>query len=116
MSIFSKKSEEKCVGIFSIYDPAIPDCKFSPPFFSAADDLAKQAILETLRRKCKSFDALLKSEFLRMDLWHIGTMRLSDAKLLCLPKYRYKVCNVGELLRSPSISAYMKSVTYESEE
>lgn len=48
---FFKTLPEAGTGIYSIFDPAAPKktFRFSPPFFSPSDDLAKNAVLEPRR-------------------------------------------------------------------
>lgn len=112
-----KESSVPWVGIYLIYDPAVPDvqCKFSPPFFSVNDTVACQALLETLRRHCTSFDQLYKSDFRRMDLWRIGSVDLKIGKVVADRKHRYKVENVGDYLNRDYVKHYMSSVPYPAE-
>lgn len=116
MSLFMKR-KSSYVGIYLLYDPAVPDtaCKFSPPFFSPADDLACQALLETLRRHSTSFEELISSPFLRMDLHRIGSVDLNSGKLIHDRKHKYKVCNVGSYLEKPHVRNFMMSVPYPAE-
>lgn len=115
--MFSKKIEPVFVGIYLMYDPKLPEkaVRFSPPFFSVSDDVACQALLETLRRHSTSFDQLYASEFLRLDLWRAGSVDLESGKVVSSSKHRYKVCNVGEYLQKDFVRHYMSTVPYPSE-
>lgn len=114
MGIFKHDAKPVFVGIYLMYDPKIPDkaAKFSPPFFSPADDVACQALLETLRRHHTSFDQLYGSEFLRLDLWRVGSVDLGSGRVVSNAQHRYKVCNVGDYLNKDFVRHYMSSVPY----
>lgn len=114
----SKAKDATYVGIYLVYDPAVPDtaAKFSPPFFSPSDDVASQALLETLRRHVTSFESLMKSPFLRMDLWRVGSVELNHGSVVTGRKHRYRVCNVQSLLDRDYVKHYMMSVPYPKKE
>lgn len=116
MGLF-KKSSSHWVGIFSILDPALSkdQPRFSPPFFSTADDVACQALLETLRRKTSSYEELYQSPFLRMELWRLGSVDLDEGRILKSAQHRYKVVSVCDYLEREYVRHYMKSVPYGSE-
>lgn len=113
--MFGKK-KSVFIGIYSMYDPEIPDAKFSPPFFSPADDLAEQALLETMRRHSTSYEALYSSAFRRMKLWRIGSFDVAAGKLVSDRKHRYLVTGVGDLLDRDYVKHYMKTVPYPTKE
>lgn len=117
MSLFAKKSKH-FVGIYSILDPALSKDlpRFSPPFVSVNDSVALQALLETLRRHSSSFDNLYKSEFRRMELWRLGSVDLTNGKIVSDRIHHYKVENVGDYLDRDFVKHYMSSVPYGSDD
>lgn len=117
MSLFSSSKPSHWVGIFSILDPAMSkdQPRFSPPFFSTADDVACQALLETLRRKTSSYEELYQSLFLRMELWRLGSVDLDEGKIFKRAQHRYKVVSVRDYLDRDYVKHYMRSVPYGAE-
>lgn len=115
MSLFKKNVVY--VGIYSIYDPVVKDrsCKFSPPFFAVSDDLACQALCETLRRHHPSFDCMMSSDFLRMELWRLGSVDLAAGNLVAR-KHHYLVCKLSEYLHRDHVFQFMRSVSYPTQE
>ena len=115
MSLFEPK-KSKCFGIYSLYDPAVKDqvCKFSPPFFSPSDDIACSALCETLRRHNTSFEALIASDFLRMELWRLGSFEPCKGSLLATRSHKYRVCKLAEYFSRDYVQHYMRSLQYPS--
>lgn len=113
MSLFAKSKSNNWVGIYTVLDPVLDKDlpRFSPPFFSTADDVACQALLETLRRHSLSFEELYSSPFLRMELWRIGSVDLNKG-VVVEHKHRYKVVTMSEYLERPHIKHYMQSLPY----
>lgn len=108
-----KNSDSSAIfGVYSICDPEIPDCKYSPPFFSPSDSVACQALLETLRRRCTSCEQLYSSAFSRMILFRIGSVDLRSGDLLKHRRFIYKVCQVGEFLSRDDVRRFLSSVPF----
>lgn len=116
--MFGKKNSKKpvLIGVYSLFDLEIPDTKFSPPFFSISDDLAEQAVLETMRRHSTSYEALYSSAFRRMRLWRVGSFDVFLGKLVSDRKNRYLVTGIGDLLDRDYVKHYMKTVPYPTKE
>lgn len=116
MSILKTNFPEFGTGIYSIFDPAAQNksFRFSPPFFSPSDQLAKGAVLGTLVSKFSSLDELKASSFLFYELWYIGAFEFTSGKLLSGSQFkRRRVCLLRDYVFHPDTLLYLSSLTFD---
>lgn len=116
MFILKTHFPEFGTGIYSIFDPAAKKkaFRFSPPFFSPSDQLAKGAVLETLVSRFSSLDELKASLFLNYELWYIGAFEFTSGKLLSRSQFkRRRVCLLRDYVFDPDTLLYLSSLTFD---